>query len=80
MWELIWLATLTVHYGDSLAIECTSVLHSFLRCIVGSNECTREYPFRTPLKMAVGYSLGQKKTEQGNDHFTSVLYDTTIVR
>ncbi len=30
--------------------------------------------------MAVGYSLGQKKTEQGNDHFTSVLYDKTIVR
>ncbi len=33
----------------------TSVVHSFLRCIVGLNECTREHPlwFRTPLKMAV---------------------------
>ncbi len=37
-------ATLTVHYGDSLAVECTSVVHSFLRCIVGLNECTRERP------------------------------------
>ncbi len=48
-------ATLKVHYGDSLAVECTSVEHSFLRCIGGSNECTREHPlwFRTPLKMAV---------------------------
>ncbi len=59
-------ATLTVHYGDSLAVECidifimsmvecTSFVHSFLRCIVGLNECTREHPlwFRTPLKMAV---------------------------
>ncbi len=44
-----------MHYGDSLAVECTSVVHSFLRCIVGLNECTREHPlwFRTPLKMAV---------------------------
>ncbi len=48
-------ATLTVHYGDSLAVECTLVVHSFLRCIVGLNECTREHQlwFRTPLKMAV---------------------------
>ncbi len=48
-------STLTVHYGDSLAVECSSVVHSFLRCIVGLNECTREHPlwFRTPLKMAV---------------------------
>ncbi len=47
-------ATLTVHYGDSLAVECTSVVHSCLRCFVGFNECTREHPlwFRTPLKMA----------------------------
>ncbi len=54
-WELIRRATLTVHYGDSLAVECTSVVHSVLRCIVGLNECTREHPlwFRTPLKMAV---------------------------
>ncbi len=53
--EFIRRVTLTVHYGDSLAIECTSVVHSFLRCIVGLNECTREHPlwFRTPLKMAV---------------------------
>ncbi len=53
--EFIWRATLTVHYGDSVAVECTSVVHSFLRCIVGLNECTREHPlwFRTPLKMAV---------------------------
>ncbi len=53
--EFIWRATLTVHYGLSLAVECTSVVHSFLRCIVGLNECTRECPlwFRTPLKMAV---------------------------
>ncbi len=48
-------ATLTVHYCLSLAVECTSVVHLFLRCIVGLNECTRERPlwFRTPLKMAV---------------------------
>ncbi len=53
--EFIRRATLTVHYGDSLAIECTSVVHLFLRCIVGLNECTREHPlwFQTPLKMAV---------------------------
>ncbi len=65
MREFIWHATLTVHYGDSLAVECTSVVHLFLRCIVGLNECTREHPlwFRTPLKMMVkiggdfGYSL-----------------------
>ncbi len=51
--EFIGRATLTVHYGDSLAVECTSVVHSFLRCIVGLNECTREHPlwFRTPLKI-----------------------------
>ncbi len=57
----------TMHYGDSLAIECTSVVHLFLLCIVGFNECTRENPlrFRTPLTMAVrigsyfGYSLGK---------------------
>ncbi len=44
-----------MHYGDSLAVECISVVHSFLRCIVGLNECSREHPlgFRTPLKMAV---------------------------
>ncbi len=44
-----------MHYGDSLAVECASVVHSFLQCIVGLNECTREHPlwFRTPLKMAV---------------------------
>ncbi len=53
--EFIQRVTLTVHYGDSLAVECTSVLHSFLQCIVGLNECTREHPlwFRTTLKMAV---------------------------
>ncbi len=69
--EFIRRATLTVHYGDSLAVECidikyyflfimsmvecTLVVHSFLRCIVGLNECTRKHPlwFRTPLKMAV---------------------------
>ncbi len=53
--EFIRHATLTVHYGDYLAVECTSVVHSFLRCIMGLNEYTREYPlwFRTPLKMAV---------------------------
>ncbi len=53
--EFIRRATLTVHNGDSLAVECTSVVHSFLRCIVGLNECTREHPlwFRTPLKTAV---------------------------
>ncbi len=39
--EFIRRATLTVHYGDSLAVECTSVVHSFLQCIVGLNECTR---------------------------------------
>ncbi len=46
--------TLTVHYGYSLAVECTSVVHSFLRCIVELNECTRERPlwFQTPQKMA----------------------------
>ncbi len=55
MREFIRRVTLTVHYGDSLAVECTSVVHSFLRCIVGLNECTREHPlwFRTPLQMAV---------------------------
>ncbi len=55
MREFIRHATLTVHYGDSLAVECTSVVHSFLQCIMGLNECTREHPlwFRTPLKMAV---------------------------
>ncbi len=55
MREFIRRATLTVHYGDSLAVECTSVVHSFLRCIVGLNECTREPPLwlRTPLKMVV---------------------------
>ncbi len=53
--EFIQCTTLTVHYGDSLAIECTSVVHSFLRCNVGLNECTREHPlwFQTPLKMAI---------------------------
>ncbi len=53
--EFIRRATLTVHYGDSLAVECTSVVHSFLRCIVGLNECTQGFPLwvRTPLKMAV---------------------------
>ncbi len=40
--ELIRRATFTVHYGDSRAIECTSVVHSFLRCIVGLNECIRD--------------------------------------
>ncbi len=40
--DFMWLATLTVHYGDSQAIECTSVIHSLLRCIVVLNECTRE--------------------------------------
>ncbi len=40
--EFIQRATLTVHYGLSLAVECTSVVHSFLWCIVGLNECTRE--------------------------------------
>ncbi len=42
-------------------IECTSVVHSFLRCIVGLNECTRERPlwFRTPLKMAVASNSAQ---------------------
>ncbi len=39
--ELIRRATLTVHYGDSLAVECTSFVHSFLQCIVGFNECTQ---------------------------------------
>ncbi len=41
--------------GDYLAVECTSVVHSFLQCIVGLNECSREHPlwFRTPLKIAV---------------------------
>ncbi len=55
--EFIPRAALTVHYGDSLEVECTSVVHSFLRCIVGLNECTREHPLwvRTPLKMAVPY-------------------------
>ncbi len=44
-----------MHYGDYLAVECALVAHSFLQCIVGLNECTRERPlwFRTPLKMAV---------------------------
>ncbi len=46
-----------MHYEDSLAVECTSVVNSFLRCIVdcGLNECTLEHPlcFQTPLKMAV---------------------------
>ncbi len=37
-WEFIRRATLTVHYGDSLAVKCTSVVHSFLRCIVGLNK------------------------------------------
>ncbi len=55
--EFIRRAALTVHYGDSLEVECTSVVHSFLQCIVGLNECTREHPLwvRTPLKMAVPY-------------------------
>ncbi len=48
-WECTRRATLTVHYGDSLAVKCTSIVHSFLRCIVGFNECTRQ----RPLKMAV---------------------------
>ncbi len=43
--------------GCSLPFEKrpTLVVHSFLRCIVGLNECTWERPlwFRTPLKMAV---------------------------
>ncbi len=53
--EFIQRATLTMHYGDYLAVECTSVVHSFLQCIVGLNECSREHPlwFRTPLKIAV---------------------------
>ncbi len=44
-----------MHYGDSLGVECPLVVHSFLQCIVGLNECTRKHPlwFRTPLKMAV---------------------------
>ncbi len=51
MREFIQRATLTVHYGLSLAVECTLVVHSFLWCIVGLNVCTRERPlwFRTPL-------------------------------
>uniref|UniRef100_A0A672QAA3 Link domain-containing protein n=1 Tax=Sinocyclocheilus grahami TaxID=75366 RepID=A0A672QAA3_SINGR len=32
--------TLTVHYGYSLAVECTSVVHSLLLCIVGLNGCS----------------------------------------
>ncbi len=54
MQQLIPHATHTVHYGDSLAIECTSVVHTLLPRIVGLNECTREGPlwFRIPLKMA----------------------------
>ncbi len=53
--EFIRHVTLTVHYEDSLAVECKSVVHSFLQCIMGLNECTQEHPlwFRTPLKMAV---------------------------
>ncbi len=53
--DFIRSVTLTLHCGDFLAVECTSVVHSFLRCILGLNECTREHPlwFRTPLKMAV---------------------------
>ncbi len=42
--ELIWDVTLTVHYGDYRAVECTSVVHLFLQCIVGLNESTREHP------------------------------------
>ncbi len=63
MWELIWYTNLTVHYGDSLAIEHAPVVHLFLRCIVGLNECNQECPlwFRTPLKwlspqIHLGYS------------------------
>ncbi len=75
--EFIRRMTLTVHYGDYLAAECTSVVHSFLQCIVGLNEFTREHPlwFQTPLKMSVpsnsalfegiggdfGYSYGNTK-------------------
>ncbi len=40
MRKFIRRATLTVHYGDPLSIEGTSVVHSFLQCIVGLNECT----------------------------------------
>ncbi len=38
------------------SVECPLVVHSFLQCIVGLNECTRKHPlwFRTPLKIAVG--------------------------
>ncbi len=42
--EFIRRVTLTVYYGLSLAVECTAVVHSFLRCIVGLNECTPERP------------------------------------
>jgi len=34
-WEFIQHATLTVHYGYSLAVESASVVHSLLSCIVG---------------------------------------------
>ncbi len=54
-------ATLTVHYGNSLTVESTSVVHSFLRCILGLNECTREHPlwFRTQLNIAVPSNSAQ---------------------
>ncbi len=48
--EFIRHATLTVHYGVSLAVECTSVVHSLLQYIVGLNECTREHGFDHHLK------------------------------
>lgn len=48
-------ATLSVHQGYSLAIECAMVVQLFLSCIGGLNQCTREHPlqFQTPLQMAV---------------------------
>ncbi len=56
--ELIWHATLTVHYGDSLAIDCTLVVYSFLRCIVGlwgvhTRTSTMDTTRFKPFKMAV---------------------------
>ncbi len=39
MRQFIRHVTLTVHYGYSLTVEHTSVVHLLLLCIVGLNEC-----------------------------------------
>jgi len=59
-WLFIRHATLTVHYGYSLAIESTSVEHSILWCIVGEERRGEERKGEG-LSITPGYCCGTLK-------------------